>query len=405
MAGLPVDGLVLRPVALQNFCSRERLLEPGGVVIDVGYGATQVLLVHEDQTTFRCLAVGGSELVNRIGSTLKVDHLAALRLATGQTKPKEAQAGELARLRKEVAREIGAEVLQAIRAYTSSRPGFKPTNVVLFETHSATPPMAEVLKAEMQMPVFRPKGFKSIEIEPGIVSAGIQENFAGLARATGLALQGLGKADVALALYPKDRTRSFRPKPIGWLVASLLLLGMVVTAWLQRRSLAGSFTRELQGAAHLEQELAGRTGAALEKAVEADPLVPVKKKWALRSSMRTGRLDTYDALVAAIQASQGANQPVLLVHFEWGDAPGRVPSQNLGQVVLAAPENRPNAEIDKSLQEMLEKLIGKHGLAKVSPGPAWSAGALVSAAPSPPDDRALRHRFRHASFELLWEAQ
>ena len=56
MAGLPVDGLVLRPVALQNFCSRERLLEPGSVVIDVGYGATQVLLVHEDQTTFRCLA-------------------------------------------------------------------------------------------------------------------------------------------------------------------------------------------------------------------------------------------------------------------------------------------------------------------------------------------------------------
>ena len=59
IAGLPVDGLVLRPVALQNFCARERLLEPGSVVIDVGYGATQVLLVHEDQTTFRCLAVGG----------------------------------------------------------------------------------------------------------------------------------------------------------------------------------------------------------------------------------------------------------------------------------------------------------------------------------------------------------
>src|SRR5262245_30796845 len=58
LAGLEVDGLVLRPVALQNFCAREGLLESGTVVIDVDYGGTQVLLVHEEQTTFRSLAAG-----------------------------------------------------------------------------------------------------------------------------------------------------------------------------------------------------------------------------------------------------------------------------------------------------------------------------------------------------------
>jgi Tfp pilus assembly PilM family ATPase len=406
LAGLPVDGLVLRPVALQNFCSRERLLEPGGVVIDVGYGATQVLLVHEDQTTFRCLAVGGSELVKRLGAELKVDHLAALRLATGRTKPKDSQVAALARLRKEVASEIGSEVLQAIRAYTSSRPGFQPTNVVLFETHPATPPMAEVLKAEMKMPVFRPKGFKSIEIEPGIVSAGIQENFAGLARACGLALQGLGKADVALTLYPKDRTRSFRPKPIGWLVASVLVLGMVLTGWLQRRSLAEDFAKEQETATQLEQQLSGRSVAALEKTAADDLLAPVKKKWASRTAQRAGRLGWYDALVAAIKEKQGGagRDAPLLVHFEWGEVAGRVPSANLGQVVLAAPENRPTAEIDAALKAFLEKLVGKEGLAKVSPGPAWSSGSLSATAPGEPDTRALRHRFRHATFELHWEA-
>src|SRR4029078_12875833 len=102
----------------------------------------------------------------------------------------------------------------------------------------AVPPMADVLKGEMGMPTFRPKGFHSIEVEPGIVSAGIQEKLAGRRPAGGLALQGIGKADVALTLYPKDRTRSFRPKPYGWVAAAAVLLAIVIVGGIQTRRLA-----------------------------------------------------------------------------------------------------------------------------------------------------------------------
>jgi hypothetical protein len=182
------------------------------------------------------------------------------------------------------------------------------------------------------------------------------------------------------------------------------VLAMVVTAWLQRRSLADSFAREQDTATQLEQQLARRSGSAIEKSIEADPLVPVRKKWANRAMMRGGRIDWYDELAAALGAAQkeGKLAP-LLVHFEFGDVPGRTPSPNLGQIVLAATENRPTAEIDQALKEIVEKLVGKAGLAKVIPGPTWSAGGLVSTAPNPPDTRALRHRFRHAAFELSWE--
>ena len=60
---------------------------------------------------------------------------------------------------------------------------------------------------------------------------------------------------------------------------------------------------------------------------------------------------------------------------------------------------------DQALRTLLEGLVGKEGLAKVSPGVAWSAGSLASAPPNPPDDRTLRTRFRLATFELLWEAR
>jgi type IV pilus assembly protein PilM len=403
IAGLTVDGLVLRPVALQNFCSREHLLEPGTVVVDVDYAGAQVLLVHEDQTTFRSLAVGGSEVVDRIKTALKVDHVTALRLATGQRAPAPGQESDVARVRKEVAREVGAEVLQAIRAYATTRPNFSATNVVLFETHAAVPPMSEVLKSELKLPVFRARGFHSIEIEPGIVSAGIQDHFAGIARSVGLALQGLGKADVALRLYPKEMPRTFRPKPVGWLVAACLLCAMVVVGYLQRRKLVDDLTAAVEESRVVQSRIAGRSAEALERELAADPLVPIRAKWTTRTAFRSGRAGWYDALVAALQGARGPGGTPLLVHFEWGDVPGRVPSPNLGHLVLAAPEDRPVAELDKLLSDLVNGLVGREGLRSATPGAVWSAGALAQKPPGATDSRVLRHRFRHVAFELLWE--
>jgi hypothetical protein len=141
----------------------------------------------------------------------------------------------------------------------------------------------------------------------------------------------------------------------------------------------------------------------MEKDLVTDPLEPVRKKWDLRTVHRAGRLPWYDALVSAIHESRKGGAAPLLVHFEWGDVPGRAPNQNLGQVVLALPETRPVAEIDQQLVALVNGLVGKAGLASATPARSWSAGSLASQPPSPPDSRPLRHRFRHATFELLWE--
>src|SRR5262245_29845319 len=101
LAGLKVDGLALRPIALQNFCAREHLLESGSVVIDVDYAGSQILLVHEDQATFRSLAIGASELVTRSSAKLNLPHVSALRLVTGHAKATPEQAAALAAIKKE----------------------------------------------------------------------------------------------------------------------------------------------------------------------------------------------------------------------------------------------------------------------------------------------------------------
>jgi type IV pilus assembly protein PilM len=403
VGGLKVDGIVLRPIALQNFCARERLLEPGSVVIDVDYGGTQILLIHEDQPTFRSLPLGASEVVHRIAKDLGVDHRAAFKLAAGTDRPSEQQAGRVQAIRKDVAREIAAEVVQVIRGFGPGRGGFRPSNVVLFETHATVPPLADVLKAELAMPVFKAKGFHSIEIDPGIVSAGIQENFAGLARAAGLALQGLGKADVALRLYPDEMPRTFQPKPWGWLAAASLIVGLVALAGWQRDELAGDLKAATETGATLLREISARSPEALAREIAEDPLDAVRKTWERRARDRTGRLAWYDGLVREIEARRARGESPLLVHFAWGDVPGRAPAPDRGRVVIAMPEDRPVEEIDAAIGALMTGLAGKDALVSATPGPAWSAGALAAEPPAMPDTRALRHRFRHAAFDLLWE--
>ncbi len=407
-AGMPVDGVQLRPIALQNFCARERLLDPGTVVVDVDYGGSQVLITHEDQTWFRCIPMGAFDFVSRLRAKLRVDHLTAVRLATGQARPRPQHVLALSEVRAEVTEAILSEVKQVIASYSRMHPGAKLTQGVLFEAHAATPPLGDALKAAFGFPFTKPKGFHQIEVDPDIVSAGIQENFAGLARAAGLALQGLGKADVAIRLYPETIPRSFKPRKFGYLVAAAAVVAMIGIAHQQHRGLRteiGTATTEIKT---LKDQLFKKNRRACEEDLAVDPLTGVTAKWLARVKHREGHLPWLDALLTELRQPLGqkreeATAP-LLVSLEVGDVEGRVPEPHTGRVVLARVENAPAAELDQQLDAFMKGLVGKDGLTKAEPVDGWSCGALTSKPPSPPDERMLRYRFRHRSYALSWEA-
>ncbi len=333
--------------------------------------------------------------------------MAAVRLATGITKPRGQQTVVLEDLRREVAHEIASEVRQVTRNYLGLRPGVKLSNAVVFETHAATPPMAEVLKAELGISFFRPKGFHNLEIDPEIVSAGIQENFAGLARAAGLALQGLGKADVAIRLYPETIPRSFKPRRAGYLVAAAAVLAMVGISYQQHRVLRQDITETTQQMKAYDEQLFRKTRSTLEQELQPDPLLSVAARWAARSKGREGHLPWFDSLLRRLQTPDGKprdeSTAPLLVAFEAGDVEGRVPQKNTGRLVLAHVENASTADLDRELDSFVARMVGAEGLKSAVPTEGWSCGAVTARAPSPPDERTLRFRFRHRSYDLTWE--
>ncbi len=400
--GLPVDALQLRPLALQNYCAAEKLLEDGTIVVDYDFSGLQILVVHEDRVWFRCLPTGGCDFVEKLAMRLRIGHAEAVRLASGAVKPRPGMAKQFEDLRQAAVRDVAAEVGAQIRYYLSLNPTAKPNRILLFTPHAACPDIASALASETGLKVGAPRGFKSIAFEDDVVAAGLQDNFGGLARAAGLALHGLGIADTAVRLYPEAIPRTFNHGRLGYAVAALAIVVACVVGWMRRDALTGRYaaaTADLKTRMTTAREF-DRT--RIESRLVEDPLLPIVAKWTPRAEGREGRAPFVNGLFTAIAASGRGPKAPLFVGLEAGDAPGRALRPGTGRLVLARIEDGPREAIDAELDAFMAGLCGKHGLKAATPLESWSAGEPRNQKPPADDDRVLRVRFRHRAYELAF---
>lgn len=400
--GLPVDALQLRPLALQNYCAAEKLLEDGTVVVDYDFSGLQILVVHEDRVWFRCLPTGACDFVEKLAMRLRIGHAEAVKLATGAAKPRPGTAKQFEDLRQAAVRDVAAEVGAQIRYYLSLNPSAKPSRILLFTPHAACPDIASALAAETGLKVGAPRGFKAISFEGDVVAAGLQENFGGLARAAGLALHGLGIADTAVRLYPETIPRTFNHGRLGYAVAALAVVVSCVLGWVRRDDLTKQYS-EATAKLHSRMTTAREFDRArIESRLVDDPLVPLGAKWRPRAEGRAGRTPFVNGLFAEIAGvGSGAKKP-LFVALEAGDAPGRALRPGTGRLVLARIEDGPRETIDAELDAFMAGLGGKCGLKSATPIESWSAGEPRGQKPPADDDRVLRVRFRHRAYELAF---
>jgi type IV pilus assembly protein PilM len=388
-AGVPVDGAQLRPVALQNFCAFERLLDHGTVVVDVDYAHVHVLIHHDDQTWFRVLPIGAVDLVERIRESFDVKHRNAVKIASGEEPAPDAKL--YSGMAGEVAQDIVDEVDRTIRYYFATRPALKPSGIVLFNSHVAAPQIRDALKRTCGLSVFTPKGFRHLEVDTDVVSAGIQENFPALAKAVGLALQGVGRADVDIKIFPTELTRDLRRGYIGlWIAAASIILALVVGTMrlrgeADRISSARTELAEVVGQAKNRGELESQSGM--------DTPIQEMQTIAQAAAGRTGPLPWVIALWTAVQE---APKPSIVVSISYDrTAPTR------GSVILATPLT-PGENPKETLLQLANALVGKANITAVTPrGESWVAPDPCLTPPTEAETRILRERLYHQAFEIL----
>ena len=389
-AGIPVDAVQLRPIALQNFCAYERLLERGTIVVDVDYSGVQVLIHHDDQTWFRVLPVGGVDLIEGIKEEFGIPHRTAVRMAIGQEVIPNKE--RFLKCRAEAANDVVDEVVRTVKYYFAARPGLKSSGVVLFQSHPSAPPIRSLLKERLDLPVFVPKGFRHIEVHPDVVSAGIQENFGALSKAVGLALQGIGRAEVDVKLFPAELTRTLGTSKWPYAIAAACLLGGVAWAGYQHRSLRDDLVSTQE---NLHQVVAsGRKRADVEKQMGVNE--PIERMQGLGEvgQGRTGPLPWLEDLYARVHATHGGVQLVGLDYDTEEGAPRAA--------ITLAVSMKPGEDPRTVLGDFLETLRDLGHVRAVRPkGDSWIGGApTVRRGESPAEGQLLRCRLYHQAYIL-----
>ncbi|MAG55749.1 MAG: hypothetical protein CMJ83_05620 [Planctomycetes bacterium] len=393
-ARLPVDGIQLRALGLQNFCAYERLLEEGTVVIDVDYGGLQVLIHHGDQTWFRVLPVGGVDLVARLRETFDCNHRTAVRMATGQANIPDQELFEACR--REVAADIVDEAVRTVRYYMAARPDMRPSGVVLFESHGCVPPLNAALKRAMDMPVFRPKGFRSIAVDPDAVTVGIQEHFAPLAKAAGLALQGVGKAEVEVRLFPDGLERNLDSRKTGYVVAAVCVFITLLVAGF-RRGLAADEVLEARLAYQATTE-SGKWRAGAEQ--KSNPMGPLKQLDALREPTvgRTGPMPFIAHVYNVLDQWEGSVRPQI-VSIQYAAS---IPTE--AKVVIAFPVGvrSGNAPLDptKEIDRFATSLVDLKNVTAAKGGASWTSGRITHENIIRTNTRRLRYRYTHRRYTM-----
>lgn len=385
-AGFPVDGLQLRALALHNFCAFERLLEPGTVVVDVDYASLHLLVHDGEETWFTSLPVGGVDFVQQVKETFHCDHRTAVKLVRGEKKAPDPELFE--GLRREVAQDLVDEVEGRTRFFASARPGLKLSGIVLFQSHNCAPELAGALKRSLGLTVFRPKGFRHVEVDPGVVTAGIQEHFSSLARATGLALQGVGRAEVDVRLFPEGLERPIGHRRGAWVAAALLLVLLVAGAAFER----GRAASKLQTATDAVAERFDRLEPilALEGAARSEE--PLRDLAAIEQELHLG--EDPAALVDLLWSRAAAPGTPAVVRLVW-DGPG----SPAARVVLAVQETAGLEAATAALDAFAKGLEGEV-VREAQPEAAWIAPEPTTEAPRVQPDTLFRYRLAHRSYLL-----
>ncbi len=386
-AGLPVDGLQLRPIALQNFCTYERLLEEGTVVIDIDYAGMQILIHHDEQTWFRVLPVGGGDFTNLIERTFQVPHAAAVRMATGEADPPDAK--RLETLRRKVVQDLTQEAERLVTYYRAARTDVDLKRIVLFESHPCVPSCEAALGAALRLPVVVPRGFRYIEVDPEVVSAGIQDNFPALAKAAGLALQGLGRADCQVRLFPPTLERRIGGGRAGYVAAAGLLGLVVLVAALREKALAGKLQNEVEAAESVlgsVQRASDIEAAAGLDSVDAT-LTTLAKPLRDQAFVRS----VTDHLWRVAAKWPGEESAVL--------ASVDIEATRKVSVLLAAAATT-EAAADARLQKLAQTFVDAANCVSVTPGEAFTASSVTPIAPGGPPTELLRYPVRHRRFDL-----
>jgi len=191
------------PLALYNALKYDGLVSDEPLaVLDIGTQNTDLLVVEGISLWTRNIPIGGNAFTEGLLKTFKlsVNKAENLKRSAGSSK----YARQVFQAMRPVFADLVAEIQRSIGFYTSSRRGVKLNKLVAMGNAFRLPGMPKFIQQNLGMEVIRPTTFGRLSASGAPNAPQLVDQLLGYGVAYGLALQGLGLAQITSNLLPPE---------------------------------------------------------------------------------------------------------------------------------------------------------------------------------------------------------
>ena len=218
--GLEPGTVTLGPVAIFNAVHFDLA---GGqnkpfVVLDIGTKASDLVVVDGDKCWIRTFPIGGSDFTEAIMEAFKLPYPKAEKLKQESASSKYAK--QIMQAMRPVFGDLLQDVQRSISHYENMNRGAKIGTVLGVGSTFKIPGLRKFLGQQLNLNVARFDEFRRIQVE-GRMASDFASHGVSMATAYGLALQGIGEAEIDVNLAPTEVVRDLAwASKTKWFVAA-----------------------------------------------------------------------------------------------------------------------------------------------------------------------------------------
>ncbi len=222
------DIVQMAPVALYNFLRYD--MQPSGgatVLLDVGAENTNLVIAEGERVWIRNVPLGGNNFTQALCKEFKLQFSKAENLKRHAAESKHAR--QVFQAMRPVFGDLLTEIQRSIGYYTSLHRDSRIERVAALGNAFRLPGLTKFLSQNLGVDVVKVEGFETLADAEALSAPLFRENVLSFGVAFGLALQGLGVAQISTSLLPPEilSTKIMKQKRPFFVAAGAALLAAV----------------------------------------------------------------------------------------------------------------------------------------------------------------------------------
>ncbi len=202
-AGINAEVLQVGPIALANYIQYDQPPEGTALLLDAGARSTDFVILNEESFWLRSIGISGAEVTKTLMQRLSISFEEAEALKARSRNSK--QADRVFGVAEPVLRSLTGEIQRSLGYYKSLFRGVRVEESVVAGRSLLLPGASKLIADSLGIPAHVLRRPQTLKLSAALDAQDLETHRHVLGTAAGLALQGIGLAQVDMTLLPRER--------------------------------------------------------------------------------------------------------------------------------------------------------------------------------------------------------